>query len=139
MHTLDKAQLWLYLVAGDRFKVLQRLVATSKGNFASDREKQPKAVRMAWCPMPEATSRKVMGSNPGAGNIFTAKSPLKNTHCTLCWKLYIAFVREAQRINLSRVYMWQINLESEKVLVKGLRLLKWSRPKLDVLNLHMSS
>ena len=55
-----------------------------------------------------SNSRNVVGSNPGAGNIFTAKSPLKNTRCTLLWKLYIVFVREVQRINLSRVSMCQI-------------------------------
>ena len=58
--------------------------------------------------MLEATSWNVVGSNPSAGNIFTAKSPLKNTRCTLLWKLYIVFVREVQRINLSRVSMCQI-------------------------------
>ena len=78
------------------------------GTCASDREMQPKAIRMAQCPLPEVTSRKVMGLNPGAGNIFTAKSPLKNTRSTLVGKLYIVFVRDIQCINLSWAYMWQI-------------------------------
>ena len=73
-----------------------------------DSEMQPKAIRMAQCPLPEVTSLKVMGLNPGAGNIFTAKSLLKDTRSTLLGKLYILFVRYIQCINLSYAYMWQI-------------------------------
>ena len=74
------------MVAGDRYKV-PRVYSYQSAPLGGRRDAEGR--KEGQCPAQEDASRKVVGSNLGASNIFITKSPLKTAYIPLLWRFYI--------------------------------------------------
>ena len=111
--TLDKVSPWIDLVPGDRFKALQRLVASSEGNLCMIQREAAKSHKDDMVPNARSYKSDGRGFESQCRQHFQCKVLLKSPRCTLLWKLNNVFVRDVHCVILSCVYMGVINPESK--------------------------